>query len=430
MAFFRFAPDAVSSTQPGWPIARVDMLVVGAGVVGVSTAYALARRGYSVAIVDRAEGAGLATSFANGAQLSYAYTDALGSPAMLRKLPSLALGRDPFFRLGGRIDPELIGWGLRFLRNCTADRFSKNTLAVLKLALESQAAMHALLKRHPIDFAHTMPGKMHLYYDRAALAAAAQVMDLKRAHGVEQRVLSAAEAIAIEPALEGARGLAGVIYSPRDAVGDPSRFTNGLLRVVREEYEVRSFFGFDLNRIHVQGDGVVARDLRGREIAARRIVLCTGADAPRLARGMGVRVPVLPMKGYSFTAPTGKMAPRVSITDTARKLVFCELDGQMRVAGLAELGARDASIDPERMGALVGFARESLPDAAEYDAIASRWAGLRPMTPSSAPIIARPSASLILNVGHGMLGWTLAMGAAERAAELAQIDLKPAKTGD
>jgi D-amino-acid dehydrogenase len=124
------------------------------------------------------------------------------------------------------------------------------------------------------------------------------------------------------------------------------------------------------------------------------------------------------MKGYSFTAPPGRAAPRVSITDTARKLVFCQLSGQIRVAGVAELGEGDVRMRPERLAALIATARESLPEAAEFAAAGAGWSGLRPMTPSSIPIIARPRDRLIVNVGHGALGWTLAMGAAERAAAL------------
>jgi D-amino-acid dehydrogenase len=213
--------------RPGAPkvSGRADVIVLGAGVVGVTTAYALARRGLKVAIVDRAEGPGRGTSFANGAQLSYAYTDALGSPAMLKKLPMLALGRDPSFRVLATVDPAFLEWGLRFLRNCTNARFSRNTKAGLALALESRLAMHALTERHKFDFGHEVAGKMHLFYDRSAFAAAREVMALKRRHGAVQNALSPQEALAIEPALAGAVGLEGVIHSPEDEVGTQRQFS-------------------------------------------------------------------------------------------------------------------------------------------------------------------------------------------------------------
>jgi D-amino-acid dehydrogenase len=395
-----------------------DVVVAGAGVVGVATAYALARRGLAVALVDRASQPAQGASFANGAQLSYAYSDALGSPALVRKLPSLALGADPLFRLTGAFDPGLIAWGLKFLGASTAAGHRRGTLAALKLALESQAAMHALLVRHPLSFGHTVAGKMHLHFDAGSLAAAARMVEEKRRHGAVQEVLSPQEAIGIEPAIAGARRLAGVIYSPQDEVGDPHRFSQGLVEVLVRDYGVRAFFGVDLLDAELSSETATLIGREGVRIAGRHLVVALGVEARAFLARLGVEVPILPMKGYSFTAPPGRAAPRVSITDTARKLVFCQLSGQIRVAGVAELGEGDVRMRPERLAALIATARESLPEAAEFAAAGAGWSGLRPMTPSSIPIIARPRDRLIVNVGHGALGWTLAMGAAERAAAL------------
>lgn len=369
-------------------------------------------------IVDRAEGPGRGASFANGAQLSYAYTDAFGSPAMLKKLPLLALGRDPSFRIRATVDPDFLEWGLRFLRNCTSARFSRNTRAGLALALESRLAMHALIERHKFDFGHEVAGKMHLFYSGSAFAVARQVMALKRGHGAVQNALSPKEALAIEPALAGAVGLEGVIHSPEDEVGDPFRFATGLLDVLVRDYGVETYFGFDADRLRIERGAVGITDAAGATISGNRLAVCLGVAAPHFLRKAGIRVPVWPMKGYSFTAAPGEMAPRVSITDTARKIVFCSLAGRMRVAGLAELGAWDPAPQDQPFQALLRLARQSLPGAAAYEALESEWAGLRPMSPSSVPIILRPRPELLLNIGHGMLGWTFAMGAAERVASL------------
>lgn len=395
-----------------------DVIVLGAGVVGVATAYALARRGLAVAIVDRSDGPGRGASHANGAQLSYAYTDALGSPGLLKKLPMLALGRDPVFRINTPLDPAFLQWGLEFLRNCTDARFTANTLAALKLALESRLAMHELIERHPFDFGHEAPGKMHLFYDRAAFVAARDVMELKRAHGARQEALTPQEAIAIEPALASAAGLAGIIHSPEDEVGDPYLFTNGLLEILQRDYGVKAHFGFEARSFEREQGMARIANAAGESIMGRQLIVCLGIGAPAFLSKIGIRVPVWPMKGYSFTAPLGDASPQISITDTARKIVFCRLSGRMRVAGLAELGAWSPSIDPERLQLLIGLARGSLPQAAGYDRIESDWAGLRPMSPSSLPMIARVQPEIFLNIGHGMLGWTFAMGAAERAAAL------------
>jgi len=391
-----------------------DIVVIGGGVVGVASAHALAAQGAGVCIVDQAAAPARGASFANGGQLSYAYTDALAAPALLAKLPGLALGLDPVFRLVPGFDPGLYPWLASFLRNMTGARFARNTLDILHLALESQAALHRLLARHPIAFGHHAPGKMHLYYSDAVLKAAAATVAIKQRHGAKQDILSADAAIAIEPALAQVAGLAGVVHSPADEVGDARRFSEGLLEVCGREWGVTARFGFAVAKLDRESDRWRISAADGQTLEARRIVLCAGAQSRAIARRLGLSLPIQPMKGYSFTAPRGFLAPQVSITDTARKVVFCALDGRMRVAGLAELGNGSTAVVPARARLLRDLAEQAMPGAAAYDRIDGDWAGLRPMTPDSRPIIHWIEPGLGLNLGHGMLGWTLAMGSAAR----------------
>ncbi|MDB5694973.1 MAG: dadA 2 [Sphingomonas bacterium] len=395
-----------------------DVAVLGAGVVGVATAWALARRGKSVIVLDRQGGPAEGASHANGAQLSYAYTDALGSPAMLRKLPSLMRGGDPAFQIRRGFDPAFWRWGLDFLRNCTAPRFANNTIEALRLAAESRAAMNSLLERHSIDFGHATAGKIHLHYDQASFSAARGLMALKAAHGGRQEALTSAEANAVEPALADVPNLVGAIYSPGDEVGDPYRFSTALIALLERTYDVQSRFRCDVADLRLEPGGVRLIPREGESVVARHVIFCLGTEGAPLLRKLGLAPPIWPMKGYSFTAELGPSAPAVSITDTARKIVFCRLDGRMRIAGLAELGATDPSVDEDRLQFLLRTAREALPQAADYESASAGWAGLRPMSPSSLPVISRPRPEVVLNLGHGMLGWTLAMGAAERAAAL------------
>ena len=397
-----------------------DVAVVGAGVVGLATAWALARRGVRVLLLDRADGPGLGTSYANGAQLSYAYTDAMAGPALWRQLPAMLSGRDPAFRTRVSADPHFWGWGLRLLRNATAARQHRNTLDTLALALESKAALAALLARHPLDFQHRVAGKLHVYADAAARPKAEAMMAAKRPFGVRQQWLSPAEALAVEPALAGARGMAGAVYSPEEAAGDPWRFCTGLLALLQAEYGVQARFGVALHGLRREGTHwrLSADAPHGNSLRVRQVVLCAGIDSHALLRTLGLRSPLMAVKGYSFTAPCGALPPRASITDTARKLVFCRLGDRIRVAGLADLNDWDPAPAPARLQHLVALARASLPEAADYDRIAHRWAGLRPATPDSRPVIRHACEGLVLNIGHGMLGWTLAMGSGERAAAL------------
>jgi D-amino-acid dehydrogenase len=210
----------------------------------------------------------------------------------------LALGRDPLFRLKPGFDPALYGWLLAFLRNMTPKRFERNTFAVLELALESQQAMAGLLARHAIDFDHAVPGKMHLHYSQRALESAAAAMALKHRLGIEQAILSRAEAIAIEPALAQVEGLAGVVHSPRDAVGDAHRFSEGLLALWDEKDGFKRRFGFAVRRIERRGggEGFILHGADGATVAGRRLVLC-GA----IQNALDKDPPITGISGYGTT---------------------------------------------------------------------------------------------------------------------------------
>ena len=394
-----------------------SVLILGAGVVGMASAYALARRGYAVTIVDQESGVGQGASFANGAQLSYAYTDALATPKLLRHLPALALGLDPVFRLKPRVDPGYIAWLLRFVRNCTASRAVAATLAGLELGLESRLAMHALLAHHPLDFGHAAPGKLHIFKDPAGFAGACQMASIKVQHGATQHVLTAQEAIALEPALAAyPDGFIGALYAPEDELGDPHLFCNALQDVLVRNYGVTLRTGVQIRDIR-PGMGhvaLVAED--GQDLVADHLLVCAGLGAQALLARFGLGSALLPMKGYSMTLPAGPKFPQISITDVSRKLVFCPLNGTMRIAGLAELGSADGALKPDRLAVLQNSALAALPEAADYAAPGHLWAGARPMTANSLPIIQTVAPGITVNIGHGMLGWTYAMGAAERAA--------------
>jgi len=394
-----------------------SVIVVGAGVVGVATAYALARRGARVVIVDREQQPGRGTSFANGAQLSYLYTDALANPGILKRVPGLLLGLEPAFRLKPSLDPAYLWWLLQFLRNATPGRFRANTLAGLQLGLESRAAMAALLTAHPLDFGHSESGKLHLYDSSVGLAEAAKLVELKRQHGGEQEILSTEELLALEPALRNRTVLpVGAVYTPQDAVGDPFRFCVGLLDLLVRSFGVVARLGTTVTDVQLRNGQAVVRVNDGETLTADELVVCAGVESGRWLVPYGLGSSLQPMKGYSFTAPLGVDCPVSSITDVARKVVFCQLQGRVRVAGFAELGTADRTVSAKRFAYLLTTARDILPLAADYAATGEAWTGLRPMTPSSLPIVRRVRPGLSVNIGHGMLGWTFAMGSAERLA--------------
>ncbi|WP_447755584.1 FAD-dependent oxidoreductase [Sphingopyxis fribergensis] len=397
-----------------------DLVVIGAGVVGMATALTLSDRGHRVTVVDSAAEPGRGTSFANGGQLSYSYTDALASPATLAQFPRLLLARDPAFRFHPRLDPDFLRWMLAFLRNGNGSSFHRNTLAGLALAVQSRSALHGLARRHRIDFAHATPGKIILYRSAKSFAAARAIAADKAVAGAEQTFVDADGAVTIEPMLASIRReIVGAIHTASEEVGDPYRFCIGAQAALAAGGgEVRC--GVAIDRIDADGKRPTIVLDNSSRLGADRIILCAGMASVGLARTLGARLPIMPMKGYSITAAPGSAAPRVSVTDAANRVVFARLAGRMRIAGLADLGRRTADIEPGRLAALVASARAALPEAAEYGAVESSWAGLRPMTPDSLPITRPIAPGVIANTGHGALGWTYAAGSAERVAAIVE----------
>ena len=393
-------------------------IIVGAGVVGVATAYALARRGWQTTVVEKDTGPGMGASRSNGAQLSYCYTDALASPGILNNLPATLMGKDGL-RLSWSASPSFAFWLVRFLRNCTAGKFKQNTLAVLDLARASRDAMAKLLATHPIDFGQRVSGKLHLYHSHSGLKCARSAMVLKRTAGCEQQELSVQEAVEVEPMLaQLADTIVGAIYTPCEEVADANAFCRALLKVLEEVYGTVSMFGQTVNNIgSADGSMATVRFAGGQELHADLVVLCAALKTTSLAGEGAKQIPIIPMKGYSFEMPLTDGSPSVSLTDTKRRIVIANLGDRMRVAGLADLGNWDASVDPQVSRQLVSLARAAFPGAGQFDQADNHWAGLRPMTANSQPIITKVGSSLAINAGHGMLGWTLAMGSGERLAE-------------
>ncbi|MDN3646286.1 FAD-dependent oxidoreductase [Pontixanthobacter aestiaquae] len=399
-----------------------NVVVIGAGIIGVTTAHALARTGWKVTMLDAREGPALGTSLGNGRQLSYSHTDALANPRLLAKIPALAMGLDDAFQLSLRPEPALLEWLARFVRNCTAARFRGNTLACLSVAQRSRRELDLFLSENPIDFQYSNPGKLVLFRSKTELAHAAQSMDLKVCNGTVQRAVGRDEALALEPALgQCGHELVGAIYSPADGVGNCSLFATQLVKHTQREYGLNYLRNALVTSISERTDGMQIELADGNIFQTPMAVICTGHESASLLRRLGHRIPVQPMKGYSFTAPRGPNPPTISITDSAHRLVFTDIGDQVLVAGIADLGDGSAKLDEKRIETVLNTARKAMPDAADYDAATSFWTGHRPVTPNSQPITKRLGRSLAVNTGHGMLGWTMAMGsAAILAEELAQ----------
>lgn len=402
----------------------MKIVVLGAGVIGVTTAWYLTLAGHEVTVIDRQAEPGMETSRANGGQISAGDAEPWASPSVVPKILRWLGREDAPLLFRPRADSAQWRWVAGFLRECLPGRFERNARALTGLALYSRDSLQALRRETAIEYDHLERGILHFCTDpREFEALAAQARDAA-ATGVRHAVVTAAEAMRIEPALAGsARPVVGGVFTPDDESGDAHKFTQRLA-VLAVERGAIFLTGSSVDAIETEGARVSGVRLSGAEarLRADAYVVALGGESPLLLAPLGVRIPVYPLKGYSITITlaeaAGSSAPTVSLSDEAQKLVYSRLGDRLRVAGTAELAGYDRSINAVRCGAILARTREIFPGI-PVDAQVEYWAGLRPATPSNIPVIGKTRfGNLFLNTGHGTLGWTLACGSARALAEI------------
>lgn len=403
----------------------MQVCVLGAGIVGLATAYELQQRGLQVTVIDQAQ-PGMGASGGNGAQLSYSYVQPLADASIWRQLPRLLLSPSSPLKLRPQWDTHQWHWGLAFLRACNRHTSERSTERLLALAALSRHGLEAMLQAESIDCDFSRTGKLVLYDTPAGLAAAQRQMELQRAWGSQQQAVSATRCAEIEPALHHYQSrIAGAIYTPSECAADCLKLCQGLQAVLAAR-GVRFLLGAQVRGFVRQGRRIAAVQTSAGAVEAQQFVLALGSHSHAVARTLGLRLPVYPLKGYSITLDTtGANAapgtvPRVNVTDAARKVVFARIGHRLRVAGMAELVGHDARIPPARIENLCNAARALFPGCSEFEELRP-WTGMRPATPTGLPVVG-PHASgpdnLLLNTGHGSLGFTLAFGTAAQVAEL------------
>jgi D-amino-acid dehydrogenase len=403
----------------------MKVLVLGAGVIGVTTAWYLAERGHEVTLVDRREGAGLETSFANGGQVSACHAEPWAGPgAPLKILKWLWRDDSPLlFRL--RMDPNQWSWGTRFLYECTPWRTRENIRQIVAMSLYSRAALQALRAETGIEYDALAKGILYYFTDRAAYDEVLETEAMMKSFGLDRDAIGVDEAVRIEPALAACRErLVGATYTPTDESGDAHLFTQRLADLA-EGKGVKVRYGHTILGLRFANEevkGVVVKKGEGAEetLTADAYVVALGSYSPLLTRPVGLDLPVYPAKGYSASVPIAdaSKAPTVSLTDDSAKIVVTRLGNRMRIAGTAELAGYSTELNPVRCEALIRRTAEFFPGAGEYDQ-AVFWTGLRPSTPSNVPLVgATKIPNLWLNTGHGTLGWTMACGSGRALADL------------
>jgi len=395
-------------------------VVIGGGVVGLTTAWALLQRGHGVTLVERESAVAQGASRANGGQLSYRYVSPLADAGVPLKALRWLLDPDGPLRFKPEASWAQWSWLIAFLRNCRGPVNRRSTERLLALGAYSQACFARLHGEAALGerIALRTPGKLVVYRQPAEFArVAARVQS-----GGAEQALSHDDCVALEPALADTEAtLAGGIFTPGEAVADCHAFCQAL------HDRLISHPGFR-GRLAAPVQGLL-RDAQGRvqgvqtpqgAIAADAVVLAAGLQSRALAATVGVELPLYPLKGYSLTAPiaAGHRPPEVSVTDFEKKILYARIGGELRVAAMVDLVGDDLSLDAGRLASLQRSVRATFPHAADYDR-ATPWAGLRPATPSGAPIVGACAVpGLWLNVGHGALGFTFSFATANIVAEL------------
>ena len=401
----------------------MKVIVLGAGLLGVTSAYFLRQQGHDVTVIDRQASPAAETSFANGGQISVSHAEPWANPgAPFKVLKWLGKEDAPLlFRI--RADMRQWLWGLQFLRECTPAKTRHNIQQIVRLGTYSRDTLQQLRRDIGIEYDHRAQGILHFYTSQkefdGAEGPAAQMREL----GCERRVISADEAVKIEPALRHIRPrLAGATFTAEDESGDANRFARELVDRCRAD-GVEFLMSHTVTALRETGgqiDHVEATDSQGRfqRIRAEAYVLSMGSLSPLYVKPLGINLPIYPAKGYSVTLPVKdeSMAHQVSLTDDEYKLVFSRLGDSLRIAGTAELNGYDRDLNRVRCEAIVRRVEELFPGAGDAER-AQFWTGLRPATPSNVPIIGRSKVpNLYLNTGHGTLGWTHSCGSGKSIA--------------
>ncbi len=396
------------------------VLVLGGGVVGVTTAYQLQRDGHEVVLVERLDDVARDTSQGNAGMIAPGHSFVWSSPrAPWILLKSLVL-KNQALRFKPSLDPHLWTWSLRFLAQCTAARARVNTLRKHQIAVYSQRVLRETLAAEPIDYDRNTRGILYFYRDAASLEAGVAHMQILAEDGQRIEVLNRAQVLAQEPALAAAGDrITGGILCPTDETGDCAMFTRGMAAICRTRgVDIRT--GVTVQAIEAAGDAVTGVRTSAGTLTADAYVLALGCQSPFLTRPLGVDLPIYPIKGYSLTIPIGnhRAPPTMAVLDENNLVAVSRFGDRIRVTATAEFAGYDTSHRPADFAHMTSVARELYPDGADY-ARAEMWAGLRPMTPDNLPIIGRKRhRNLWYNTGHGHIGWTMSHGSARLVADL------------
>ncbi|WP_134680246.1 D-amino acid dehydrogenase [Paracoccus ravus] len=398
----------------------MKVLVLGAGVIGVTSAWYLAKAGHEVTVIDRQSGAALETSYANAGEISPGYSSPWAAPGIPLKAMKWMFQRHAPLVLQPRLDMHRLGWLAQMLGNCTSAAYAVNKSRMVRIAEYSRDCLGELRAETGIQYDERTQGTLQVFRKQEQLDGAGKDIEVLRADGVPFEVLDRAGCIAAEPGLaRSAERIVGGLRLPGDETGDCFKFTNNLAKMA-EALGVTFRWGVTVQAIEAEAGRISAVQTDQGRLSADRYVLAMGPHSPQMVRHLGLKLPIYPLKGYSLTIPVedADRAPVSTVMDETYKVAITRLGDRIRVGGLAEIAGYDLSLNDRRRATLTKSVTDLFGGAGD-PAKAEFWTGLRPMTPDGTPIVgATPIPNLFLNTGHGTLGWTMSAGSGRLLADL------------
>ncbi|MGQ7249909.1 D-amino acid dehydrogenase [Halomonas sp. V046] len=399
----------------------MKVLVLGAGVVGVTSAFYLARQGHEVTVVDRQASPAMETSYGNAGQVSFGFSSPWAAPGIPKKAVKWMFQEHAPLKIQPRMDATMGRFMMQMLGNCNPESYAVNKERMVRVAEHSRACINALRSETGISYEDRQRGLLQLFRTEKQVEAVGKDMKVLEQCGVRHKLLNASEIAAVEPALSRVPGkFVGGLHLPDDQTGDCYLFTNRLAEYCREHLGVTFQFNTDIQRLTRVSGRVESVETSAGSLTADAYVMALGSYSPFLARDLDIRLPIYPVKGYSLTVPVvdDGGAPQSTVMDETFKVAISRFDNRIRVGGTAELASYDLSLAEKRRATIAMVVRDVFPEGGDLER-AEFWTGLRPMTPDSTPIIgATRYDNLWLNTGHGTLGWTMSCGSAQLLADL------------
>lgn len=394
-----------------------QVVVIGAGVIGICTAYFLAAAGHEVAVIERRGNVAEEASFGNAGVIAAAASGPLAMPGMPKKILSFLLRPEAPVLLHPHASRALWHWARQWMSECELERYLRNKTRMQRVALYSQGILHDMAQQHQLDYEKTT-GLMQLFRTEKELAMSAPARTLLAENNVRHRLLDAAAAREIEPALASATALAGALYLPNDEAGNCPLFVKQL-RQILQAAGVRFHFGSTVEALVPDGSRIALR-VGDDTLRADAVVLAAGADSTNLLRPLGIDIPIYPVRGYSLTLPIKDFdaAPQAALVDETYKVAVTRIGARVRIAGMAELGRHKPKASERALQTLFKVGNDWFPGAAHYRS-GTLWQGVSPMLPDGAPLLGRtPIKNLFINIGHGTDGWAMAAGSGKIVADL------------